>query len=224
MITDLPLYVYLTFAIAFFTALYFFFKASKDNYFSIISILIYGMIISVFAYNGFYLAKDAFPPRIIFFLGPIILSGTLSIYYKPLNKWLKTFDVKYLTILHTIRLPIELVLFWLFLYEYIPELMTFTGRNPDVLLGITAPIIYWLVFKSKKVGKKGLLIWTSISLASLINIVTNAVLATPTILQIFAFDQPNKAVFYFPFILLPGIIVPLVLVSHIAVFLNYKKL
>ncbi|HUQ96495.1 MAG TPA: hypothetical protein VM010_02440, partial [Chitinophagaceae bacterium] len=31
-----------------------------------------------------------------------------------------------------------------------------------------------------------------------------------------AFDQPDIAVLYFPFVLLPGVVVPVVLLSHLA--------
>jgi hypothetical protein len=44
--------------------------------------------------------------------------------------------------------------------------------------------------------------------------------------QQFAFDQPNIAVLYFPFIWLPSCVVPLVLLSHLAAIRqlsNYGK-
>jgi hypothetical protein len=49
------------------------------------------------------------------------------------------------------------------------------------------------------------------------NIVLNAVLSVPTAFQQFAFDQPNIAILYFPFNLLPAVVVPLVLLSHLVV-------
>lgn len=41
-------------------------------------------------------------------------------------------------------------------------------------------------------------------------------LAAPTVVQQFAFDQPNVAILHFPFIALPGCLVPLVALSHLA--------
>jgi hypothetical protein len=49
-----------------------------------------------------------------------------------------------------------------------------------------------------------------------LNIVVNAALSAPVPFQQFAFDQPNIAVLYFPFVWLPGFIVPLVLFAHLA--------
>jgi hypothetical protein len=63
-------------------------------------------------------------------------------------------------------------------------------------------------------------------LGLLINIVVNAALSAPSVVQQFAFEQPNIAILYFPFNLLPAVIVPLVLFSHLAAIrqlLRYKK-
>ncbi|HEX5025988.1 MAG TPA: hypothetical protein VFV68_11990, partial [Agriterribacter sp.] len=61
-----------------------------------------------------------------------------------------------------------------------------------------------------------ILLWNFICLALLINIVVNAVLSAPFPFQQFAFDQPDIAVLYFPFNWLPAVVVPIVLLSHLA--------
>jgi hypothetical protein len=95
--------------------------------------------------------------------------------------------------------------------------MTFTGRNFDIVAGITAPLIYFICFKGDKVKNRSLLLgWNFICLGLLLNIVINAVLSAPFSFQQFAFYQPNIAVLYFPFILLPSFIVMIVLYSHLA--------
>lgn len=119
--------------------------------------------------------------------------------------------------LHTVRVAVELVLFGLFTQQAVPELMTFAGRNFDILAGLTAPLVFYLGFVKKTLNRKIILIWNFICLGLLLNIVIHAILATPTPLQQFAFDQPNVAVFYFPFVWLPAGVVPLVLLAHLAV-------
>ena len=49
----------------------------------------------------------------------------------------------------------------------IPQLMTFEGRNFDILSGITAPIIYWLAFRSGKTNRPLLIIWNILALGFL---------------------------------------------------------
>ena len=60
-----------------------------------------------------------------------------------------------------------------------------------------------------------LLWWNIISLGLLVNIIIYAVLSAPFSFQKMAFDQPNIAVLYFPFNLLPAFIVPVVLFGHL---------
>jgi hypothetical protein len=94
--------------------------------------------------------------------------------------------------------------------------MTFEGRNFDIFSGLTAPVIYYSGFIKKRLGKNVILLWNFICLGLLINIVVNAILSAPFPFQMFAFDQPNIAILYFPFVWLPGCVVPLVLLSHLA--------
>ena len=110
-----------------------------------------------------------------------------------------------------VRIPVELILFSLFAYGVIPQLMTFEGRNFDIVAGITAPAIAYWGFTKKIIGSRWILLWNFISLGLLLNIVINAILSAPFPFQQFAFDQPNTAVLYFPFVLLPAFIVPVVL-------------
>jgi hypothetical protein len=94
--------------------------------------------------------------------------------------------------------------------------MTFEGSNPDILSGISALLVYYFIFIKRKSSPTFLLVWNFIGLALLINIVIHAVLSAPSPFQQLAFEQPNVAVFYFPFIWLPSCVVPLVLFSHLA--------
>jgi hypothetical protein len=94
--------------------------------------------------------------------------------------------------------------------------MTFTGRNFDILAGLSAPIVAYFVFTKKLWTTKVILVWNFISLGLLINIVINALLSAPSPFQQFAFNQPNIAILYFPFSWLPTFIVPVVLFCQIA--------
>ena len=101
--------------------------------------------------------------------------------------------------------------------------MTFEGRNLDILSGITAPVVYYFGFVKKRMNNTSIILWNLICLGLLFNIVITAILSAPTPFQKLAFDQPNIGVFYFPFIWLPGIIVPLVLLAHLAVIRHLMK-
>ena len=70
-------------------------------------------------------------------------------------------DVRLSTFLQTVRLPIEIILFKLYLNKMIPQLMTFEGRNFDIVIGITAPIVGYLYLK-KRISKIKLIAWNVI--------------------------------------------------------------
>ena len=168
--------------------------------------------------NGFYLDTTSLPPHFALAIVP----PTLFIVYLVIFKrkiLVRNRSLKYLTLLHTVRIAVELVLFYLFEMGEIPRLMTFEGSNPDILSGITAPLI-WIGYRKGIIGRNGLLIWNVACLGLLFNIVVRAILSAPTPFQQFAFDQPNVGLLKAPYVLLPAFIVPAVLFSHVAAILK----
>lgn len=173
------------------------------------------VVLIILSVNSFFLSFEL-PPRLLLVIGlPVIV-----IIYLFINKnsrgYLKELPLSTLTYLHVVRVPVELVLWWLFLENMVPELMTFNGRNYDIIAGISAPFIGYFALGKIIKSNMAALLWNILAMGSLLNIVVNAILSTPYSFQMQAFDQPNLAVFYFPFILLPGFIVPAVLFSHLA--------
>jgi hypothetical protein len=129
--------------------------------------------------------------------------------------FIDSLDIKTLTLLHTIRIAIEIILFLVFLQKGIPGIMTFEGRNFDIISGLTAPFIYYFGFIKKQLNEKIIAAWNIVCLVLLINIVITAILSAPFAFQKLAFEQPNVAILYFPFVWLPCCIVPIVLFSHL---------
>ena len=121
----------------------------------------------------------------------------------------------HLTYVNVVRIPVEIVLYWLYLNKAVPELMTFAGSNFDILAGISAPLVAYVGLRKQKLSKKVVLWWNIAALALLLNIVIHAVLSAPFVFQQLAFDQPNIGVLYFPFVWLPAFIVPVVLFGHL---------
>jgi hypothetical protein len=173
------------------------------------------IIQSVVSMTGFYTHTHAIPPRFLFLVLPPMLLIILLFITAPGKRYIGNIDIKTLTLLHTIRIPVEMVLYLLFINKAIPGIMTFEGQNLDILSGITAPVIYYLAFVSRRINKTILLIWNFACLALLVNIVTTALLCAPTPFQQLAFEQPNIAILHFPFVWLPCCVVPLVLFAHL---------
>lgn len=168
---------------------------------------------ALLALKGVFQDFHTILPRLFIILAPLLLLILLfSFRTRNLDS---IFNMEMFMWIHLLRVFVEIVLFGLYLDKQIPEIMTFSGFNFDILSGLTAPVIWWLYYRKKYIGKKTLLAWNIASLLLLVNIVTVAVLSTPTSFQKFGLDQPNVAVAFFPFIWLPCFVVPAVLFSHL---------
>ncbi len=177
-------------------------------------ILIWSSLQSILAYTGFYEETNIIPPRFLLVLVPTTLFIVFGLMPKQRGWIIEKRHIDWSTFLHTIRIPVEVLLFYLFIHKMIPELMTFEGRNFDILAGISAPIIGVLWLK-KKIGRNILIIWNFLSLILVLFILVNGILSSELPIQMFGFEQPNRALNYFPFILLPATIVPIVVYTHL---------
>jgi hypothetical protein len=234
MLDNLPGYITLTFALTTVATLILFIwtirnsadaATRKKSTLILIGLTIWLIIQAVLPLNDFYNSDtNSFPPKIARIgILPTLLTIILLFATSKGRQFIDSLPLKQLTYLHIVRIPVEIVLFWLFLSKAIPELMTFEGRNFDILAGITAPLIAYFGITKNKLSRDAILIWNFICLGLLINIVVNALLSTPSPIQKFAFDQPNIAILYFPFSWLPAFIVPIVLFSHLAAIRQLLK-
>ena len=170
---------------------------------------------AVMALAGFYLTTDIVPPRLpVFAVLPAV--ALIALLFVAGREFITKLPLLPLTILHTIRIPVELTLAALYEYGMIPREMTFHGWNYDIVSGILAIIVSFIAFRGGAVNRKILIAFNVIGLVLLSIIVTIAVLALKSPMQQLAFDQPNRGVLYFPYIWLPAMIVPVVLFCHLA--------
>jgi hypothetical protein len=176
---------------------------------------------SIFAYTDFYRDYQCIPPNfLIAGVFPLLLVIGIVLIYPATYRSLLLIPLVNLTWIHIVRIPVEFGLLWLFSEKLVPQLMTIEGYNFDIIAGISAPFIaYYGIFK-KKMSRRLLLVWNIISLLLLLNIVGIAILSAPFPFQQLGSGQSNIAVFYFPFILWPTVIVPIVLFAHLVAIVN----
>lgn len=226
MLEKLPLLIPFVFGLTAVTTLILFYWTIKNSNSTIVqqhsTKILIGLILwltmqAVLAVQNVYNSNiDFFPPTILLFgILPAILIIICLFSTQKGRRFIDSLPLINLTYLNIVRIPVELVLYWLFLNKVIPELMTFEGRNFDIIAGITAPIIAYFGLTKRKISPKIILIWNIICLGLLLNIVVNAFLSAPSPVQKFAFDQPNVAILHFPFSWLPTFIVPIVLFGHL---------
>jgi len=227
MIEGLPLYVPVIFLVTTLATIWFLMAASKPagassfGYKGILFLVPLWLLLTGFlATTDFYRNPTAMPPRVfVFAVWPAtFLVVAYFIFFR--RSFISKLSLKHLTLLQVVRVPVEIVLLWLFQAGQVPEIMTFEGWNFDILSGITAPIVYFLAFRNGSINRPLLIVWNLLALGLLANIVTLAVLSFQGPMQRLAFEQPNVGVTYLPFIWLPAIVVPIVLFAHLASLYN----
>jgi hypothetical protein len=217
----LPLYIPITFVLTTLLTVILLYKAGNHSKPLLIIILLWLIVQAAVGLSGFYTISTGIPPRFALLLVPSTLLIVLLLITKQGRLFIDGFDAKTLTLIHIVRVPVEITLYWLFLHKAVPQLMTFEGRNFDILCGLTAPIIYYWGHIKNSLSKGILLAWNIACLLFLANIVITAILSAPFDFQKVAFSQPNIALFYFPFIWLPCFVVPTALLAHIV---NIRKI
>jgi hypothetical protein len=212
----LPSYLAIGFGATTLLAVALFYKATKGSKATLLILMGWLLLQFLIARSGFYTDTSGVPPRFVLLVLPPLV-GIVLLFSTPAGRrYIDSLDLPWLTLLHVVRIPVEMVLLGLFVHKAVPQLMTFEGRNFDIVSGLTAPVLFYFAFVKKNLGWKVLLFWNFLCLALLANIVITAVLSLPSPFQKLAFDQPNIAVLYFPFVWLPAFVVPLVLFSHLA--------
>jgi hypothetical protein len=116
---------------------------------------------------------------------------------------------------HAFRLPLELVMHEAAREGTMPEQMTFTGSNFDIVTGSSA-LVLALALARGPVPHWLLLAWNALGSLLLCAIIAIAVASLP---QFHAFgttpDRLNTWVSYFPFIWLPTVLVSAALLGHV---------
>jgi len=214
MMNILPSWVTLLFVVTVLLTIILFYYSNGKQEKLAYYLVAWSIIHSLLAYFGFYQDEAAIPPRFGLVIVPVLIALIYSFTPRKREYFYERRSTQVSTFLHAVRVPIEIILLMLYRHEMIPELMTFEGRNFDIIIGLSAPLIGLLNFY-RKLSKKVLLVWNFLGLFFVTFILVNGILSAELPFQQFGFDQPNRAVIFFPFILLPATIVPIVIHTHL---------
>ena len=133
MIEQVPAYISIVFLITSFLTFGIFAHAIKrvgfDHLWSrlLLFLIPFWMLFqAVFALSGFYLHTENIPPRLpVFAVLPAVILIVVCFLTTNGRDFIEKLPLKSLTILHVIRIPVELTLAWLFEQRLIPQVMTF---------------------------------------------------------------------------------------------------
>jgi hypothetical protein len=115
------------------------------------------------------------------------------------------------------RLPLELLMHRAYAEGLMPEQMSYSGLNFDIVTGILALVAAGLL-AAGRLPRWGVAAWNALGFVLLLNVVTIAILSTPTPLRVFHNEPANVWIAAFPWVWLPAVMVPAALLGHVLVF------
>lgn len=217
---NLPFYVPLLFWIGIILVLYLFYRASGRSRGFLLLALAWIALQAFVSASGFYAAPGK-PLRFPLLLMPPLVLGLIYSYTPKGRRFFQRLDIRMLTLLQSIRLIVEPVLYLLALYHLVPKAMTFEGKNFDILIGLTMPFIYYFGFVRKTLPARVLIIWNWLGIGLLTVVVSLGVNYTIHAGQAVVAANAGAAlspfaIQQFPWALLPGFLVPTAILSHVA--------
>ena len=174
--------------------------------------------------GGYYLAAqfgllgfDTRPPTMMLVV-PVLLLTAIGLGISPLGRRLALgLPLWALVGAQSFRLPLELLMHQAYEAGLMPKQMSFSGLNFDILTGAAAVVVSALLLT----GRAGLRLaraWNVAGSLLLVNIVTIALLSTPTPVRMFHTPPANTWITAAPYVWLPTVLVAFAILGHVVVY------
>lgn len=118
--------------------------ATRVTVFAGVGVALWMLVTAVVAARGMLLNFDAFPPPLFRVFLPGMLLTALLAFSAPGRALAQGQGWGVLIGFQAYRIPVEIMLAILFAEGFLPEQMTWHGRNLDVITGVTALPVAWL--------------------------------------------------------------------------------
>jgi hypothetical protein len=168
----------------------------------------------VLAERGFFEDFQSMPPRMLLGIGLPLLTLLALTFSGRVAPLLAALPPAWPVAAQTFRIAVEIVLWQLAVAGAIPELLSFHGRNVDILVGLTAPVVAYACFVRRAWPARVAVWWNWAGIVILLNVVVHAQLSAPTPWRVFETDPPATFIADWPYIWLPAFLVPLAWLLH----------
>ena len=165
------------------------------------------------AHAGLFSDFSRLPPRIPLLLIPVLILIVALCRSAAVGRLLDDIPRGWLIYPQAFRIVMELILWQLFVAGAVPAIMTFEGRNADILVGLTAPLVAWLLARGT-LSPAATRWWNVVSILILVSVVVHAQLSAPTPFRVYVTEPPMTFVAYVPWIWLVTFLVPLAWTLH----------
>ena len=156
------------------------------------------------------------PPPFMVMMAALIGSATWAAFSRAGTAVLERHGYAALIGLQVFRLPLELAMHHASDLGVMPSVMSYSGRNFDIVTGISALVLLPLLLKCR-LPLSVIWSWNVLGFALLLNVMMVAIRATP-VFGHFGEAQLNTWVAYVPFVWLPSVLVTVAWAGHLLVF------
>lgn len=198
-------------------SIYYSLRLSKLNSNKIISIVIAWILLSSLPVLSGAALNKPFPILMIYF----VASNLMAIFFGLSNigkSIAQSVPIRFIILFQCFRLPLELILHSWVEQGTIPNTMTWTGLNFDIITGILAILFYFICRKYQKSA----IIFNVIGFLLLINVARVAIFSSPLPFAWSDIHPPLQLGMYFPFSLIVTVCVAGALLGHILLFRALK--
>ena len=149
---------------------------------------------------------------------PALIALAIGIALSPLGRRIAiALPVSVLVGFQSFRIVVELLLHRAYTEGLMPVQMSYSGRNMDIVTGITAVIVgLWLT--REPASPRLMFAWNTLGVVLLLNILVVALLSAPTPMRVFMNEPSNVWVTRAPWIWLPTVMVLAAIMGHVLVY------
>lgn len=160
------------------------------------------------------------PPPTMVPVFVVTLAIAFCIAFSPLGHRLAVgLPIAALVLYQAFRIAVELLLHRAYNEGLMPVQMSYSGRNFDVVSGVTALVLgAVLVPRGDDWDRRLVFAWNTLGLGLLANIVGVALLSAPTPFRVFMNEPANTWITHAPWIWLPTVMVLAALTGHLLVY------
>jgi hypothetical protein len=180
----------------------------------LITLCVWLLLTGALAYGGYLAVWHARPPRLpaipLLALITIVLVNRADVFRKLLDATPRHWPVA----MQTFRIGVELAFWGLFASGGAPSQVTFEGRNFDVIVGLTAPVVAFAIARFD-LRPSVVIVWNVLGILILSNTIVTTLSSMPGPLHINWPGMPFTAFAAWPFVWVPAFLAPLAIFIHV---------
>jgi hypothetical protein len=182
-------------------------------WYTAIGLLLWFTLTGLLSHLEFFTKFDAIPPRFPILIVVPFAAMFFLLRNKTVKKLITHIPHHWPVYLQIFRIPMELILWAMFIEYIIPVQMTFEGANFDVLTAVVAIPVGFAIQKGI-LSKRGIIAYNIFGIVLVTTIVIIALLSAPLPFQQFFNHPHNTMIAYLPFVWLPAFVVPIAYFMH----------